>query len=290
LLNNDTIVAPEWLELLLARLQDQDVGLVGPTTNRMGNEAEVDAPYRTYGEFVDFATERAARHRGETLEIPTLTMFCLGMRRDLYEEIGPLDERFEVGMLEDDDYSLRVHMAGYRTVCADDVFVHHFGETSFGKLVPTGEYASVLEANQARFEQKWGRPWKPYGRRSKPEYEQTIGRIRRIVRDALPPEANVLVVSRGDDELLKLNGCNTRHFPEGENGLYVGHHPRDSAEAIAHLEAARERGGEFLLFPKTCLWWLEHYEGLQDYLEQQYQTVFWRDDTCVIFALDRPER
>ena len=38
-------------------------------------------------------------------------------------------------MLEDDDYSMRARAAGYRLVCAEDAFVHHFGETSFGKLV-----------------------------------------------------------------------------------------------------------------------------------------------------------
>ncbi len=36
-------------------LENPAVGLVGSVTNRAGNEAEIDAPYRTYGELVEYA-------------------------------------------------------------------------------------------------------------------------------------------------------------------------------------------------------------------------------------------
>jgi GT2 family glycosyltransferase len=290
LLNNDTMVAPGWLSSLSGRLigspRDSEVGLVGPVTNRIGNEAEVETTYRTWGEFLAVAAERASAHSGEDFEIETLTMFCLAMRRDIYERVGPLDEQFEVGMVEDDDYSMRVRQAGYRIVCADNVLVHHFGESSFGKLVPTGEYKRIVAANQARFLAKWGVEWQPYGRRSKPGYDSLVDRIRQTVENSLPPGATVLVVSRGDDELLELAGRRAWHFPAAEEGGYAGHHPADSGEAIAQLEALRARGGQFLLFPETYLWWLDHYEGLQQHLESRYATVVRQPDTCVIFALN----
>jgi GT2 family glycosyltransferase len=93
-------------------------------------------------------------------------MFCLAMRRDVYERVGPLDERFEVGMFEDDDYALRARHAGYRVVCAEDAFVHHFGEVSFNKLKPSGEYEQLFAANRRRFEEKWGTPWEPHRARA----------------------------------------------------------------------------------------------------------------------------
>ncbi len=166
------------------------------------------------------------------------------MRRDVYERVGALDERFEIGLFEDDDYSPRMREAGLRVVCAEDVFVHHFGEASFGELVPTGRYGGALpRRTRRRFEEKWGVTWQPHLRRPNAWYRDLVERIREVVDRELPPDATVLVVSDGDDELLRL-GASRRgwHFPQMEDGTYAGHHPGDSAEAIAHLESLREQG------------------------------------------------
>ena len=64
-------------------------------------------------------------------------------------------------MFEDDDFAMRVRDAGYRTVCAEDCFVHHWGEKSFKKL-ERPEYYAIFEANKAKFEEKWGEPWEPH--------------------------------------------------------------------------------------------------------------------------------
>jgi GT2 family glycosyltransferase len=285
LLNDDTLVTPGWLPRLIAPLRDPAVGLAGAVTNRIGNEAQVPAGYRTWGELREFAARRAAEHEGAVFDIGTVTMFCLATRRDAWERIGPLDQRFEIGLLEDDDYSRRAREAGYRLVCAEDAFVHHFGETSFGKLVSTGRYGEILEENKRRFEEKWGEPWQPYERRPDPGYEALRNRIQEIVADAVPADATVLVVSKGDPELLRLGGRAARHFPAEADGTWAGHHPADSAEAVASLEAMREAGGQFIVFPRTGMWWLEHYEGLQQHLESRYDAVV-RDDVCVIFALN----
>jgi GT2 family glycosyltransferase len=286
LLNNDTMVPPGWLMRLAAKLENADIGLVGAVTNRIGNEAEIEASYETWGEFLDFARTQAAEHPGELLDIQTVTMFCLAMRRELYTQIGPLDTQFEVGTLEDDDYSMRAREAGYRTVCADDVFVHHFGEASFGKLIPSGEYATVLARNKERFEKKWAVPWKPYERRRSAGYESLTERVRQIVAGNLPAGATVLVVSKGDDDLVRFEGWQARHFPSTDDGRWIGHHPADSEEAVALLEAARAKGGSFLLVPKTSLWWLEYYEGLGEHLRSRYQMVVHDEETCVIFSLN----
>lgn len=285
LLNDDTAVSAGWLARLLRHLDEPGVGMVGPVTNRTGNEAQVDADYRTWEEFVRFAESRAGRHAGETFDIPTLTMFCVAMRRDLYERVGPLDERYETGMLEDDDYSRRVREAGYRLVCADDAFVHHFGETSFGKLVATGEYARVLEANRARFEDKWQESWQPYQRRQSDRYNELTERVRQAVVETVPTGATVLVVSRGDEQLLRVEGRCTWHFPRDDDGGYAGHHPAGSREAIARLEAQRAAGAEYIVFPATGMWWLEHYDGLRRHLHETYSQRFYDPEACVIFDL-----
>jgi GT2 family glycosyltransferase len=285
LLNNDAMVPPGWLTGLLRHLSNPEVGLVGPVTNRIGNEAEIVTDYTTWGEFLDCAHQRAVEHDGEWLEIRTPAMFCLAMRRHTYLHLGPLDERYEVGLLEDDDYAERARRGGYELRCADDVVVHHFGEASFGKLVPSGEYARILEANQQRYADKWGHPWEPYGRRRDPRYDREMERMREAVKEEVPEGAVVLVVSRGDDGLLQLDGRRGLHFPQAEDGGWAGHHPADSGEAISHLESLRGQGAEFLVVPPIYLWWLSYYDGLRRHLDVHYSVVVSDDRAGAIFSL-----
>jgi len=273
LLNNDTMVPPGWLAPLLGHLGDPAVGLVGPVTNRIGNEAEIETDYRTWGELLAFARRQASENAGEWLAMRTPAMFCLAMRRQTFHHLGPLDERYEVGLLEDDDYAERAREAGYEQRCVEDSFVHHFGEASFGNLVAGGEYQRILRANQQRYAEKWGREWEPYGRRSNPRYERELERLREAVNAAIPAGAEVLVVSRGDDSLLRMNGHRASHFPQAEDGGWAGHHPADSAEAIEHLEALRARGARYLVVPPTYRWWLDHYDGLREHLEANCRPV-----------------
>jgi hypothetical protein len=169
------------------------------------------------------------------------------------------------------------------------VFVHHFGEASFGKLVPTGEYTAVLRENQQRFAEKWGCAWQPYERRASAEYGQQVGRVRQIACRLLPPDATVAVVSRGDEQLLDLNGRRARHFPRMADGIYAGQYPADSAEAISQVDAVRAAGADYLLFPATAFWWLDHYPGLREHLERHHRMVVRQQHVCLIYALqDRP--
>ena len=60
-----------------------------------------------------------------------LVGFCLLVRRDVVERLGGLDEIFGQGNYEDTDYCLRAFLAGYRSVVAQDCFIHHVGSASF---------------------------------------------------------------------------------------------------------------------------------------------------------------
>lgn len=159
LLNNDTIVPPGWLTRLAHHLDDRRLGLIGPATNRTGNEAQVDAPYATYGDFLRFARRRAAEHDGQRRPIRMPLMFCAAMRRDVFARVGFLDERYEQGMFEDEDYALRVKAAGFETAWAPDAYVHHAYHASVGRLLPSGAYTALFHANRRRFEAKWGICW-----------------------------------------------------------------------------------------------------------------------------------
>jgi GT2 family glycosyltransferase len=285
LLNNDTIVPPGWLGRLTRHLDDAAIGLVGPVTNRAGNEAQIEAPYRTYGELLDFVRTRTNEQEGKVFDVRVATMFCVAVRREVLERLGCLDEQFEIGLFEDDDYAMRAKAAGYRIVCAEDTFVHHFGQASIGKLGPAGDYGTLFHQNRIRWEEKWGRRWQPYSHRRTERYLSLLDRIQAVVRQSLPPGGTVLVVSKGDEHLLQLEGRTAWHFPRTEDGVYSGCHPADGAAAIRALEAERERGAEFLVLPSTSAWWLDRYAEFRQHLEQVYLVLAREEDTCVIFDL-----
>ena len=279
LLNNDTIPPPGAIARLVKHLCDLSVGLVGPVSNRTSTVAEVETAYTTMGGLLEAAKTRASAGEQRLVDVPMLTMFCVALRRGVYEHIGRLDERFHVGLFEDDDYSLRVRWAGFRVVFAEDVLVHHFGEASFGHLVSDGEHARIFEANRRSFEEKWGITWSPHPRPQPESYTQLVDRVLEIMRETVPLGANVLVVSRGDGELLRVEGRRAGHFPQLADGVYAGHYPADVAEVIAQLEVLE---AEFLVFPRTSLWWLDHYDGLRDHLDGRLVRV---ESACSIFAL-----
>jgi GT2 family glycosyltransferase len=285
LLNNDAIVPPGWLGRTVTHLADPLVGLLGAVTNRAGNEAEIDVPYRTYGGFLQFSRDYMHEHSGEVFDIRTATMFCAAFRRSVWDTVGSLDEQFEVVLFEDDDYAMRVRQAGYRVMCAEDVFVHHFGQASIGRLALNGEYGALYRANRARWEAKWGVTWQPYKRRENPAYRDLVERIRGLVQDAVPPGATVAVISKGDSDLLKLEGRRAWHFPQGENGTYAGHYPASSEACIAELERLRLNGAEFLVIPATARWWLTHYRQFGEHLRSRYGVLADEQSPATIVSL-----
>jgi hypothetical protein len=182
-------------------------------------------------------------------------MFCAAIPREVWDEIGPFDERFEIGVFED-DYVQRVRDAGHRVVCAEDAFVHRFGETSRGSLAD----------------------------RTDPDYAAMARRVEAAVQRHVPAGSRMLVVSRGDEALVGFDGYEAWHFPQLDDGTYAGRHPADDEEAIADLERLRERGADYLVVPATALWWLDRYEGFRRHLER-YGRASEDPETAVIYEL-----
>lgn len=161
LLNDDTVPGPGWLSRLVAHLEaDPRLGLVCPVTNEIGNRARVAVSYRTLPEMEAFAVARARDHEGRRRATDTVALFCAAARRDVLEKVGFIDERYEIGMFEDDDLSLALRRAGLGLAIADDAFVHHVGQASFSRL-SDAEYLAVWEANRRRYEEKWGTKYVP---------------------------------------------------------------------------------------------------------------------------------
>jgi GT2 family glycosyltransferase len=297
LLNNDTIVPEGWLADLVKHLDDPHIGLVGPTTNRLGNEAEIETTYRTYGEFrafAEFVVDCGAR---TPFDIEIGSMFCLALRRSTYQRLGTIDERFRIGMFEDVDYSERARAAGLRVVCTRNAFVHHFGSATFGKLAAAGEFGPLFHENRRRWEAKWNRAWRPPSRLPNPVNEQLHRAISKAVEDSTLPDAAIVVVSKGDEELIRIlerTGRRAWHFPQMSDGTYAGHHPADSREILVGLGDLCAHGAEYLLIPSTSNWWLDHYPEFARRVTPDEQRIMHDADIGSIYKLQeqalRPAR
>lgn len=121
-----------------------------------------------------------------------------------------------------------------------------------------------------------------------PGYSAFTRRFRRAVSRAVPGDAVVAVISKGDDTLLGIGPATAWHFPRRSDGVYAGHHPADDRSAIAHLEALRGRGAQFLAVPSLYLWWLDHYAGFREHLESTCRLVVSDEEIGNLYALFVP--
>jgi hypothetical protein len=119
-------------------------------------------------------------------------------------------------------------------------------------------------------------------------YRRLVQRIRSAVAETIPQGSTVLVVSRGDRELVKLEDREGRHFPQDPDGRYLGHHPRDSEEAIARLESLRGDGADYLVLPATAYWWFDHYADFAEHLRDRYPMK--ELGVCAIYRLRSRDR
>ncbi|MEX2658823.1 MAG: sulfotransferase [Acidimicrobiales bacterium] len=117
-----------------------------------------------------------------------------------------------------------------------------------------------------------------------------VERMRALVTSAVPEGATVAVVSRGDPRLVDLGGRVGWHVPQTDGGVYAGHHPADSQEAVAQVEALRSRGAAFLAVPASGLWWLTFYEGLRSHLEVSAALVAFHEEVGAVFRLSPTPR
>lgn len=152
LLNNDTLVTPDWLSSLVRMVQQPRVGIVGPklvfpateTINHAGYAYNLDQAI-----FYPIYAHQPANlpHLGRALEVQALLGACILMRTSLYRDVGGMHY---LG-LEDIDFCLRVRKAGYRIVWAPESVVYHYGSvTLLGSVA-----GSLPEMTNQEFSRRW---------------------------------------------------------------------------------------------------------------------------------------
>jgi GT2 family glycosyltransferase len=82
---------------------------------------------------------------------------CFLIRREVFEKVGPFDERFEGAYCEDMDYHMRMHAAGIEAMCLELPFFHHISAT-VKNADPIDRRSIQIQAdkNRALFKQIYG--------------------------------------------------------------------------------------------------------------------------------------
>ncbi len=164
LFNNDVVVTPGWASRLLDHLEDS-FDIVAPMTNyaaglqgTMANGDQSIDSYNTKEQLYDAGLEFGNRNKGLATEVnfATISMF---IKREIFDDIGYLDESLFPSSGEDLDFCFRARKAGYRIGIAHDVYIHHEGSQTFKDLESSGveNYNDIIEQNNKHLEDKWGK-------------------------------------------------------------------------------------------------------------------------------------
>ena len=158
LVSSDIIVPPGMIGRLLDAFDaNPSAGLIAPVTSFAGNAQQL---WITPGASVDetiahgLAFAKAGDGSADCFGAYRLDFCCVAMRRAVYEQVGPLDERFIPGYFEDFDYSLRARAAGFDLLIDDGAFVYHEGGATFGRMSETKR--ELARRNRGYFLEKHG--------------------------------------------------------------------------------------------------------------------------------------
>ncbi len=123
-LNNDTVVAPDFLDNLIKHIDDY--GIVGPKMNYYRHGPGKDEVWFS-GANVKFL-DTNIQHSTENIENIKITDFISGagmlIKKELVDKIGYFNEDYFL-YYEDVDYCLRAKKAGYESACVGDSIIWH---------------------------------------------------------------------------------------------------------------------------------------------------------------------
>src|SRR5262249_29624360 len=99
---------------------------------------------------------------------------------------------------------------------------------------------------------------------------------------AVVPPGNTFVLV--DQDQWGMGEASSPPIPFLErDGKYWGS-PPDDETAIRELERLRKSGASFVVFGWPAFWWLDHYQGLNDYLRSHFSCVL-ENERLVVFDL-----
>ena len=294
ILNNDTLVSRGWLTNLISVLKnDSSVGIVSPVTNYVGEGPQIDPQAQNLQPTLESVAEYAQtiNERSEVYYEPNrLVFFCVLLRRELVDLIGYLDEGYQKGNFEDDDYCLRTRAAGYRLAIARNTFVYHHGTVTF-KLNQIS-HNQWMEINRNRFYQKAGRiatairQWTPSSTDPKISVILRTKDRPKLLRKALTSLANqtyrdfeVVLVNDGGEDVSDL----VFYFKSYFQITYIRHDSSKGRTAAINAGLQRVQGAWIAYLDDDDILYPWHFESLLKAVDQSSAGVIYGDYNKALF-------
>lgn len=149
LLNNDTIVKPDWLEKLVNALEANDkIGSCQPKVLSLVNPDTIDG----VGIYIDryggaYMLGHNEKDLGQYSKITEVFGVCAGAalyRTKMLNQIGLFDKDF-FAYFEDVDLAIRARLFRWKSVCVPQAVIYHIHSASLGNESPFKRY--LLERN-----------------------------------------------------------------------------------------------------------------------------------------------
>lgn len=156
-LNNDLIFPKNWFDGLLKTLEnDSTIGVAAPYLSYASGLQNVGVTFNSLEEMKIFARNFMIQNKESTILLDRIIGACMVIRRKVIETVGGNDIWFGIGNYDDDDWTLRIRMTGFKIALVGSSFVHHIGSVSFNKDPNT--FNNVLITNYLKFIKKWNVP------------------------------------------------------------------------------------------------------------------------------------
>lgn len=161
LLNNDTeVITPQWIEEMLMHAQRLEVGVVGAMLYYPNDTIQHAGVILGLGGTLGYAFRKAVRgYTGYMLRLcyaqnlSAVTGACMLMRREVFEEVGGIDETLAVAY-NDIDLCMKMRRKGYLVVWTPFAELYHYESKTRGSD-DTVEKRALFKYEEALFMKRW---------------------------------------------------------------------------------------------------------------------------------------
>jgi GT2 family glycosyltransferase len=123
LLNNDTIVTPEWAESMVRsigtaslKMNLKNIGFVGPVSNYAGGLQGIPTDPYTLDQLDSGAIEHRKAFKDHIVFFNFVSGFCMLITKECLKAVGLFDEQYNPGLWEDNDWCLRATLLGFQGI------------------------------------------------------------------------------------------------------------------------------------------------------------------------------